>query len=487
MSIPNTPALDMEPALTADGNEKSGNEKTANEKHAPPHQPDASPKLEAVDVAHPDVIPVDDMPPEDAAPLTTGPAPPPDGGFQAWLQVAAAFMLYWNSLGLLNGFGAYQTYYGQVLLSNESSSAISWIGSVQIFLLMAGGFFFGPLFDLGYARAMLIVGTFLLAFGFMMTSLATRYYEVLLAQGFCVGIGTGCLYIPAITLVPSYFSSKRALAMGVASIGSSLGAALYPLIFEKLQPRIGFPWTMRTIGFIALLLCSTATAVAKPRLKRASASSSSIVSGGRSFQRLRQLSRDAQLLDVRYLVQCVAIFFSNLGFFQPLYYLQSYAEGHGTPASLAQYLLVILNMTAIPGRLGPSMIADRYGVVATFCIICIITAAIDYYWISVQNQAGNLAFAVLYGFFSSSVVTLAPVVLSNITPDLTTLGTRLGCVAVLKGIASLIGPPIAGAILDNSGSYLGVQLFTAVAMTLTALFSFVMYLTVRRMKQSSWV
>ncbi|CAK7200574.1 hypothetical protein SEUCBS139899_003272 [Sporothrix eucalyptigena] len=455
--------------------------------HAP-SQPDASPRLEAVaDVAHPDIVPADAAPPEDAAPLTAGPAPPPDGGFQAWLQVAAAFLLYWNSLGLLNGFGAYQTYYGQVLLADESASAISWIGSVQVFLLMAGGFFFGPLFDLGYARAMLIVGTFLLVLGFMMTSLATKYYEVLLAQGFCVGIGTGCLYIPAITLVPSYFSKKRALAMGVASIGSSLGAALYPLIFERLQPRIGFPWTMRAIGFIALLLCSAATTVAKPRLKRPSAASSSIVSGGRGFQRIRQLSHDAQLLDLRYLVQCVAIFFSNLGFFQPLYYLQSYAESHGTPESLAQYLLVILNLTAIPGRLAPSMIADRYGVVATFFVICVITAAVDYYWISVNNQAGNIAFSVLYGFFSSSVVTLAPVVLSNITPDLTTLGTRLGCVAVLKGIASLIGPPIAGAILDNSGSYLGVQLFTAVAMTLTASFSFVMYLTVRRMKQSSWV
>lgn len=430
--------------------------------------------------------PAHDAPLTDSAPLAPGPPqdPPPDGGFQAWLQVAAAFLLYWNSLGLLNGFGAFQTFYEQVLLADENASAISWVGSIQVFLLMAGGFFFGPLFDLGYARSMLIIGTFLLVLGFMMASLATRYYEILLAQGFCVGIGTGCLYIPAITLVPSYFSKKRALAMGVASIGSSLGAGLYPLIFARLQPRIGYPWTMRAIGFIALVLCSAATAVAQPRLKRAPVGAST---SRWSLAGLRQLAHDAQLRDPRYLIQCVAIFFSNLGFFQPLYYLQSYAESHGTPAELAQYLLVILNLTAIPGRLIPSVIADRYGVVATFLVICIITAAVDFYWISVQNQAGNLAFSVLYGFFSSSVVTLAPVVLSSITQDLSTLGTRLGCVAVLKGISSLIGPPIAGAILDSSGSYLGVQLFTAVAMSLTAVFTFVMYMTVRRMRKTSMV
>ncbi|KAL1889565.1 hypothetical protein Sste5346_008814 [Sporothrix stenoceras] len=433
-----------------------------------------------------DTQPVTDAGLTDAsAPLAPGPPqdPPPDGGFQAWLQVAAAFLLYWNSLGLLNGFGAFQTYYEQDLLSDQNASAISWVGSVQVFLLMAGGFFFGPLFDLGYARSMLIVGTFLLALGFMMASLATQYYQILLAQGFCVGIGTGCLYIPAITLVPSYFSKKRALAMGVASIGSSLGASLYPLMFERLQPRIGYPWTVRTIGFMALLLCSAATAVAKPRLRRAAVGTSGTSASRWTRAGLRQLSHDAQLLDPRYVIQCVAIFFSNLGFFQPLYYLQSYAMTHGTPASLAQYLLVILNLTAIPGRLIPSVIADKYGVVATFLVICIITAAVDFYWISVQNQAGNLAFSVLYGFFSSSVVTLAPVVLSSITQDLSTLGTRLGCVAVLKGISSLIGPPIAGAILDASGSYLGVQLFTGVAMSLTAVFTLVMYMTVRKMQK----
>ncbi|KJR81603.1 MFS monocarboxylate transporter [Sporothrix schenckii 1099-18] len=440
--------------------------------------------------------PLDDTPQDapltESAPLTPGLPhdPAPDGGFQAWLQVGAAFLLYWNSLGLLNGFGAFQTYYEQGLLADQNASAISWIGSVQVFLLMAGGFFFGPLFDLGYARSMLVTGTFLLVFGCMMASLATTYYQVLLAQGFCMGIGAGCLYIPAITLVPSYFARHRALAMGVASIGSSMGASLYPLMFARLQPRIGYAWTMRAIGGVALVLCSAATAVAQPRLRRAPVVVVAV--GGTSAARwslagLHHLAHDAALLDRRYLIQCVAIFFSNLAFFQPLYYLVSYAEAHGTPPSLAQYLLVILNMAAIPGRLLPSVVADRYGVIATFLAICAVTAAVDFYWISVQNQAGNLAFAVLYGFFSSSVVTLAPVVLSSITHDLSTLGTRLGCVAVLKGISSLIGPPIAGAILDASGSYLGAQLFTGTAMSLTAVFTLLMYLTVRKMRNTSAV
>lgn len=401
------------------------------------------------------------------------PPPPPDGGVQAWVQVTAAFCLTWNSLGLLNSFGSYQTYYEETLLRGESSSAISWIGSVQVFLLMTGGFFFGPLVDLGYTRSLIACGTFLVVLGFMMTSLGTEYYQIMLSQGFCIGIGSGCLYMPAITLVPGYFSSKRALAMGIAAVGSSVGASIYPLIFESLVPKIGFGWTLRTIGFIVLLLCSYSTVVARPRLKYKSKKTDDGSVQSR-MSTLRHLSRDAKLFETRYLLQCVAITFSNLAFFQPMYYIQSYAQTHGTPVSLAKYLLVILNLVAIPGRIIPAIIADRIGVILTFTGICCSTAIVDFYWIAVTTKEGNIAFSVLYGFFSSSVVTLSPVVLSSITDDMSTIGTRLGCVAVLKGLASLIGPPIAGAILDTSHSYLGVQLFTAVSMTLTTLFTLVL-------------
>ncbi|KAF5008771.1 hypothetical protein FDECE_4962, partial [Fusarium decemcellulare] len=366
---------------------------------------------------------------------------PTDGGYMAWLQVSAAFILYWNSLGLLNGFGAFQTYYEESLLSDMSPSAISWIGSIQIFLLMAGGVVFGPLYDLGYARSMLVAGTCLVAFGFMMISISTQYYQILLAQGFCLGVGTSCLYMPAITLVPAYFTTKRALAMGFATVGSSLGAIVYPLVFEQLQPRVGFAWTVRVIGFIALALCCYAVAVARPRVMSKQT--------GLPKSSLRELVNKAGLLDKRYMIQCIAVFFSNVAFFEPLYYLQSYALTHGMQGqSLAKYLLVILNAVSIPGRLMPSFVADRVGVLDTYIGIF------------------------LYGFFSGGVVTLAPVVLANITDDLSVLGTRLGFVAVLKGIGSLIGPPIAGAILEHTGSYEGMQLFAGLAMSLTVVFAY---------------
>lgn len=56
----------------------------------------------------------------------------PDGGLQAWLQVLGGFMIFFNTWGLLNTFGVFQTYYASGDLFTASSSDISWIGSIQV-------------------------------------------------------------------------------------------------------------------------------------------------------------------------------------------------------------------------------------------------------------------------------------------------------------------------------------------------------------------
>lgn len=123
--------------------------------------------------------------------------------------------------GIINSFGAYQTYY-QTALPSSTSSAISWIGTVQAFLLIIMGIIAGPIYDRGYIRTLIITGTTMAVFGLMMTSLASRYWEIFLAQGLCVGLGMGCLYVPSVAIVSTYCSTKRAMAVGLTFARGSL-------------------------------------------------------------------------------------------------------------------------------------------------------------------------------------------------------------------------------------------------------------------------
>ncbi|KAI0422142.1 major facilitator superfamily domain-containing protein [Xylaria grammica] len=400
-------------------------------------------------------------PPPPPPPAEVHDAGPPNGGLVAWLQVAAAFIFYGNTLGLLNTFGVYQTYYETHLLKEYASSDISWIGSIQSWFLMAIGVFIGPFYDAGHCRLLLIIGTIFVAVGFMLTSISTAYWSIFLAQGVLTGLGTSFLAIPSVAIVPPYFkSARRPLVMGIASLGSGLAATIYPIIFQSLQPVIGFPWAVRVQGFISFALCLFATIVARPRYAKNAQK--------RTF---RNLFRGAKLGDPHFIIYVISIFFNNLGFFEPLFYLQSYAELHGGAGlPVTKYLLSILNGSSVFGRLMPSALSKWFGILNAFIITVSLSSVTIFYWISVSNIAGNIAFSVLYGFFSGGVVAFAPIVLTSITEDLSYLGTRLGVLNIFKGIGSVVGAPIGGAILQNSGGYLGMQLFSAFSVLLTGIF-----------------
>ncbi|KAI1284563.1 major facilitator superfamily domain-containing protein [Xylaria sp. FL0933] len=411
-------------------------------------------------------------PPPPAAEV--GDAGPPNGGLVAWLQVAAAFVLYGNTLGLLNSFGVYQTYYESHSLKEYSSSDISWIGSIQSLFLMAVGVFIGPFYDAGHCRILLIIGTIFVALGFMLTSISTQYWSIFLAQGVLTGVGTSCLSIPSIAIVPPYFTpARRAFVMGTSTLGSGLASTVYPIIFQSLQPAIGFPWAVRVQGFISLTLCLFAVIVARPRYTK-----------NAKKRKFNTLFKGAKLGDSYFIVYVTSIFFNNLGFFNPLFYLQSYAESHGAAGlPVTRYLLAILNGSSVFGRLVPSALSRWFGVLNAFIITVTLSSVSIFYWTSVYNIAGSIAFSVLYGFFSGGVVAFAPVVLTSITDDLSYLGTRLGVLNIFKGVASVIGAPIGGAIIQRSGSYLGMQLFSAFSVLLTGVFAGVLQLMILRDKK----
>jgi MFS family permease len=93
-----------------------------------------------------------------------------------------------------------------------------------------GGVLTGPIYDRGYVRELLLTGSILTIFGIMMTSLATKYWHILLAQGLCVGLGAGILSNPAITLINASFSGNRTLALGLATSGTSIGESISRLL-----------------------------------------------------------------------------------------------------------------------------------------------------------------------------------------------------------------------------------------------------------------
>ena len=192
------------------------------------------------------------------------PGPPPDGGLKAWTQVVAGHLVVFNCWGYINSFGLFQAYYATAL--GCSPSIISWVGSVQILLVFLIGAFSGRAMDAGYYRITLIVGSILQLLGVFMTSLSTKYWQLFLAQGICQGLGDGLMFCPTISLVATYFSTKRSLAISCAASGAATGGVVFPIIAQQLLPKIGFGWTVRVMGFVILANLAIIMVLARPRI-----------------------------------------------------------------------------------------------------------------------------------------------------------------------------------------------------------------------------
>ena len=190
--------------------------------------------------------------------------PPPDGGLEAWTQVIMGHLVLFNSWGYLTSYGIFQSYYTETL--NVTPSAISWIGSIQICLVYLVGTFSGRALDAGYYHAVLATGSMLQITGAFMTSVSTQYWQLFLAQGICQGLGNGLVFCPTVSLVATYFSKNRAVAMACTASGAATGGIVFPVIAQQLLPKVGFAWTVRAMGFVILFNSIITSAIARVRL-----------------------------------------------------------------------------------------------------------------------------------------------------------------------------------------------------------------------------
>ncbi|KAK5165361.1 uncharacterized protein LTR77_008890 [Saxophila tyrrhenica] len=389
--------------------------------------------------------------------------PPPDAGFRPWLQVVAGFILMFNAWGVVVSYGAFQTFYTSSRgLTDESESVIAWIGSAQNFLLLFGGALGGKYFDAGYYRQMLYAGTFLVVFGLMMTSLATQYYQALLAQGFCVGLGLGLLLVPSVGLPSTWFQKRRGLAVGIVSTGASFAGITFPVALRKLimLPAIGFGWAVRVLGFTCLGTLSISIVLGRPRLPPRPRGA--IV----EYKALKQL-------DFAFYV--AGQFVTYLGFFTFYNYVENWAismglDDRGLPL---MYVLPILNAASILGRSLPPFIADYTGALNIQVPATYITGVLLLAWIPVDSLGATIALSTLYGFSSGAALAIIPTATACMTKDMRTFGGQIGVVFVAMAVSTLIGTPIAGAIIQSSGYdsariWAGVVVLCGATLTLIA-------------------
>ncbi|KAL2260634.1 hypothetical protein VTK26DRAFT_5311 [Humicola hyalothermophila] len=394
---------------------------------------------------------------EDSGPQTThddGEFQPPDGGLRAWSQVLAGIFLNMMAWGYPATFGVYQLYYRDTLKLPEAQ--VSWIGSLQVFLAFAMCTVSGRLADAGYVRSTIVAGSFLVVFGTFMTSLCKEYWQIFLAQGLCTGLGLGIIFMPPLSVINSYFKTKRSSALAISATGTGLGSVIFPSTIQYLIPKIGFPWAVRCAGFVALFVSIFALLLLKPQLRP---------------RKSGPLVEWAAFKEGPYLLYTLGAFLFFWALYFGFFYINAYARNiiHFSTTDSVQ-LLLITNGLSVPARPVVGFLADRYaGPINLYALHTLLLGCLVFAWTAVDSRGGMYVFSAFFGLANGAAQGLFAGALASLTRDPRKMGTRFGMVCTIAAFASLAGPPTAGAIIDKSGGkYLWAQVWAGLVIVLAA-------------------
>ncbi|KAF2256088.1 major facilitator superfamily transporter [Trematosphaeria pertusa] len=352
-----------------------------------------------------------------------------DGGLVAWLQVFACWLLFMNTWGLTNSFAIFETYYTHEF-PDLSHSSIAWIGSLQLFLTLFIGVFAGRFLDSGHVRAVVVTGITFEVVGMLMTSFCERYWQLVLAQGICVGIGCGMLAFTSAAIIPYYFVKRRMLAAGIVSTGSSIAGVVYPLMMRELFAKVGFGWAVRSLALIMLVALCTSLVVLKPHTQK---------------KQSGPLFKFEMLRDSSYTLFILGYTFMVAGTYVPYFFIQSYALELGIDENMTFNVVSIMNAATFFGRFPYNYLADLYGGIAVLVPCCFATSIILFLWRFVHTLSGLIVIGATFCFVTGGLVSLPAVTIASLTHDKSEYGTRMGMGYTVAAIGALVGNPIAGA------------------------------------------
>lgn len=375
----------------------------------------------------------------------------PEGGLKAYLVVFGSFMGLIPAFGMVNSAGAIEAYVSSHQLASVSASSVSWIFSINTFVGFSSGIFAGAFFDRNGARALMIMGTIFFCGGLFATGNCQTVYQFVLAFGVVNGLGLGMLMSPLVGVVSHYFYKKRATACSIATIGGSVGGIAFPLLLRKLYPTVGFAWAMRILSFTCLVCLLFSLVFAKERVGINKAVKEQVTFKSIFKAYFLDVFDPRSLKEVKFLFCALAVSFSESSLVVSAIYFPSYAIRRGFGENTSYLLITVLNATGILGRYLPGYLADRF--IGRFNIMiltlsgCVLVSFL--LWLPFGHSLKVLyAFAVLYGFCSGSILSLAPSCCGQISRT-DQFGKRYSTMYMIAALGMLAFIPLGGAVISN--------------------------------------
>ena len=354
---------------------------------------------------------------------------------RSWRMVGAAFVAMFAVYGVAYSFGAF--FKPMAVEFGAARSATSAVFSVTVLIWGLLGPVCGHLSDRYGPRIVVATGGVVMGLGLALTAMIDRLWVSYLTYGVGVGVGIACAYVPMVAVVGGWFIRRRNTALGIAVAGIGFGTVCGAPIAAALISQLGWRATYMAFAIaVTAILLGCAFIAERPPVHVT-------VSPLRLGDAIRTPA--FRLLYLSSVIMSMALFV-------PFVYLPSFAHDHGASEVASAALVSVIGGASVAGRMGLGTLADRAGVVRLYQASILVLTLSYGIWLIADSYLMMGLFAIVMGAGYGGYVALSPAVIAHLFGT-QRLGTMLGALYTSGGFGAMIGPPLAGMIIDHTGTY----------------------------------
>ncbi|XP_014096962.2 monocarboxylate transporter 10 isoform X1 [Bactrocera oleae] len=380
---------------------------------------------------------------------------PPDGGMRAWLVMISAFICNGVIFGIINTYGILYALLTDRLTQagdNEASSKAALVGSLTIGTTFLFSPVAGVLTDKIGLRLTTLIGGLLSATGLLLSSFFTLNIQAMyLTYGVMFGLGAALAYTPTLAILGHYFKRYLGKVSGFVTAGSSVFTVILPSSLDYLLRGYGLETMLQVMSLVScfIIACSF---VYKPLHPPPCPPQKK---PGRS--RINMIIRSIINVDIwkrkKYVIWALCVPIALFGYFVPYVHMMKFVQ-KTFPGKSKNLPVMCIGVTSGIGRLIFGIIADLPRVnriyLQQLALTCI--GVITLLLPLTSSYVLLIAFTLIMGLFDGCFISL----LGPIAYELCGPSGATQAIGFLLGLSSFpltMGPPIAGWIYDQTGSY----------------------------------
>jgi len=373
-----------------------------------------------------------------------------------WVVVASAFIITFITCGVNFSYGVFfLPIVNEFGWSRGLASAVMLVAGIAYAVTLP---FTGILADRYGYKWVLAVSAGFLSLGLILSSQIQELWQLYVFTGLLVGLSISASFAIPVALVALWFTRRQGLALGVATLGISLGTATIPLLISYLITSAGWRPVLLMAGIAVAALCIPAALLMRNPPRHTMAANSAANQGSSVANQavpsdldtgltVSQSLRTSQfwMLFIMFL-----LFLSSLGLI--MLHLVPYAVDSCIEPVRAAVLITLIGIFGIIGRLASGVLSDKVGI-KPIMLLCTVLLGLNIAFIALYSEPWAFyVFAAIYGISYSGFVTQMVRITRKVFGG-RALGAVFGALMVSDGIGFGVGPWVAGNIYDVTGSY----------------------------------